>query len=45
MQGFVIAKGGSAMAIENGEALDDNSDGNESGDLDSRSSSDEDGQY
>jgi len=45
MQGFVIAKGGSAMAIENGEALDDNSNGNESGDLDSRSSSDEDGQY
>lgn len=42
MQGFVIAKGGSAMAIENGEALDDNSNGNESGDLDSRSSSDED---
>ena len=33
MQGFVIAKGGSAMAIENGEALDDNSNGNESGDL------------
>lgn len=45
MQGFVIVKGGSAMAIENGEALDDNSNGNESGDLDSRSSSDEDGQY
>jgi hypothetical protein len=31
-----------AVPIENGEALDDNSNGNESGDLDSRSSSDED---
>lgn len=45
MQGFVIAKGGSAMAIENGKALDGNSNENEGGDLDSRSSSDEDGPY